>query len=92
MGGKPRRAHGDGLVVFRSGQCPYLDDAVGHARAFADARGLGFKQVWLTSAEEVRALAPTAYGVFAIVLDGRLLSYHYLLPKELSAAAQQDAA
>ena len=86
------QAQGDGLVVFRSGQCPYLDDAAGHARAFAADRGLAFKEVWLTTAEDVRTLAPTAYGVFAIALDGRLLSYHYLLPKELSAAIARQAA
>jgi hypothetical protein len=27
-------------------------------------------------------MSPSAYGVFGIVLDGRLLSYHYLVEKD----------
>ena len=30
------QAKGDGLLLYRSGQCPYLDDTVMNARAFAD--------------------------------------------------------
>jgi len=78
------RAHGDGLVVFRTDQCPYLDDAVNNAAAYADAHGLRFTEVELTSADDVRRLAPTPYGVFAIVRDGELASYHYLTAKDLA--------
>ena len=50
--------------------------------AFA-ARGIDAKAVRLESSAEVRAKSPTAYGVFGIVCDGRLLTYHYLGKKEL---------
>lgn len=75
---------GAGFTVFRSDQCPYLDNAVLNVARFAEERGIAFREVELTSAEEVRALSPTPYGVFAIVKDGVLLSYHYLSPKELA--------
>ena len=37
----------------------------------------------LENSSEVRARSPTAFGVFGIVCDGRLLTYHYLGQKEL---------
>jgi hypothetical protein len=40
--------------------------------------------VELQSAPEVQASSPSAYGAFGIVLDGQLLSYHYLLPKDFA--------
>ena len=76
---------GPGLTVLRTDQCPYLDDAVSHALNAASERGLPAREVLLESAEEVREKSPSAYGVFALVLDGRLLSYHYVLAKELVA-------
>ena len=85
------RAKGKGLVVYRSGQCPYLDDAVNHAKEYAADAGLRFEEVALRTAEDVRRLSPTPYGVFALVLDGRLLAYHYLLQKQIAAAAERLA-
>ena len=82
------RAQGNGLVVFRSAQCPYLDDAVGHARAYANESGLSFREVWIETAEDVRKLSPTPYSVFALALDGRLVSHHYLLKKQIAAAVE----
>ena len=39
----------------------------------------------LKTAADVQARSPSAYGVFGVVLDGELLSYHYLLEKDLMA-------
>ena len=39
----------------------------------------------LETAADVQARAPSPYGVFGVVLDGELLSYHYLLEKDLAA-------
>jgi hypothetical protein len=41
------------------------------------------KVVELTSHDDVINKAPSPYGVFSLVLDGKLLSYHYLLEKDL---------
>lgn len=74
---------GSGLVIQRTDQCPYLDDAVLAAQKLADKLGLTVSVQDLKSAEEVRAYAPTPYGVFAIALDGQLITHCYLLEKEL---------
>jgi len=74
---------GKGLIVVRTDQCPYIDDAVNSVRDAASERGLRFREVVLKSAEDVRKRCPSAYGTFSIVLDGRLLSYHYLTKRDL---------
>ncbi|MBN2465880.1 GNAT family N-acetyltransferase [candidate division WOR-3 bacterium] len=76
---------GTGLTIVRTDQCPYLDDGVNHALRVAQARGLKARVVDLRRAAEVRLRAPSPYGVFGLVLDGRLLSHHYRLDKELAA-------
>lgn len=71
-----------GLVIFRSDQCPYLDDAVNILMESAIERGIKGRVVDLKDCQSVRELAPTAYGVFNIVYNGELLSYHYLTKRE----------
>ncbi|UCG84742.1 MAG: GNAT family N-acetyltransferase [Gemmatimonadota bacterium] len=78
-----RRRFGKGLNVVRSDQCPYIEDATATALAAAEQAGIASRVIDLTSAAEVRQLSPTPYGVFGIMLDGRLISYHYLLHKDL---------
>ncbi len=77
------KRYGSGLTVVRSDQCPYLDDATRFATEAARERGLEAQVVELTSAREIRERAPSPYGVFSILLDGRVLSYHYLFKKNL---------
>lgn len=79
-------ACGPGLTVLRSAQCPYLEDAAAHARSAADKLGLAFTDRVIATAEELRALSPSPYGTYALVHDGKLLSYHYLLEKQILAA------
>ncbi len=74
---------GRGLTVIRSDQCPYLPDATDLVLEFAKKRGLPSRIVELKSSRDVRKLSPSPYGTFSIVYDGRLLAYHYLLPKDL---------
>lgn len=75
--------YASGVTIVYADQCPYMPDAVQQAvDAFAE-RGIEARVVKLESSAEVRAKSPTAYGVFGIVCDGRLLTYHYLGKKEL---------
>jgi GNAT superfamily N-acetyltransferase len=78
-----RRRFGKGLTVVRSDQCPYIEDATTAALSAAERAGIASRVIDLRSAADVRRFSPTPYGVFAIMLDGRLLSYHYLLQKDL---------
>jgi hypothetical protein len=56
---------------------------------FCRSRSGPARQVDLATAQEVQATAPYAYGIFSIVLDGKLLSFIYLgrddLEKRVSA-------
>lgn len=82
-GGWARKAEacGPGVTVLRSAQCPYLEDAAAKARAAAESLGLPFREILLETAEDVRRLSPTPYGTYALVKDGKCVSYHYLLEK-----------
>ncbi len=79
-------ACGPGLTVLRSAQCPYLEDAAAHARRAADHLGLAFTDRLIETADDLRAHSPTPYGTYALVHDGKLLAYHYLLEKQILAA------
>jgi hypothetical protein len=81
---KRAASFGKGLTVIRSDQCPYLDDAVGTALEVARARGIPARVVELTNAREIRERAPSPYGVFAIVLDGKVISHYYQTKKKLN--------
>ena len=72
------KACGDGLTLFRSDQCPYIENQVKYFRQVAAEAGIPSRLVELHSAKEVRQLSPSPYGVFNAVLNGRLLSYHFL--------------
>jgi GNAT superfamily N-acetyltransferase len=73
---------GRGLTVLRSDQCPYLEDATNTLLEAAAERGIKSRAVEIASAAEAKRLSPSPYGVFNVVLDGRLLSYRYLLKDE----------
>ncbi len=81
---KRATSFGKGLTVIRSDQCPYLDDAVGTALEVARARGIPARVLELTSAREIRERAPSPYGVFSIVLDGKVISHYYQTKKKLN--------
>jgi GNAT superfamily N-acetyltransferase len=74
---------GNGLTVFRSDQCPYIEDAVRVVKEAAKEMGIKCQVVELNNCRDVQTLAPSAFGVFSIVYDGNLLAYHGLAKKEL---------
>lgn len=77
------QALGAGLSIICSDQCPYIVDATSAALASAEKAGVESRVVELRSRDDLLRLSPSPYGVFGLVLDGRLLSYHYLLEKDL---------
>jgi len=74
---------GEGLSVIRSDQCPYIPDATDTIIKFADERGIKSQVVELQTSSDVRDTTPSPYGIFSVVHNGKLLAYHYLLPKDL---------
>lgn len=85
------RRFGAGVTVVRSAQCPYIPDATETVLKAARELGIESRVVELKSCREIRERAPSPYGVFSIVYNGSLLSYHYLLPKDMKAALVKAA-
>lgn len=75
--------YGKGLTIIRSDQCPYIDAAVKAALDTAKELGISTKVIELKSSEDVRNSSPSPYGVFGIVHNGRLVSYHSMSKKDL---------
>jgi ribosomal protein S18 acetylase RimI-like enzyme len=82
---------GPGVKVVYADQCPYMPDAVGHAVAVFEERGLEVSTVRFDDVRALRERSPSPYGVFAIVMDGQLFSYHYLGSKEIRRLDQMLA-
>ncbi len=80
---------GDGMTVVYADQCPYVPNAVSHAREIFEQRGISTKAVKLESSAEVRAKSPSPYGIFGIVYNGELFTYHYIGKKELRILDEQ---
>jgi L-amino acid N-acyltransferase YncA len=70
--------YGPGLTIVRSDQCPYIENGVKRILEGASEMGIQARVVELENCQEVQDSAPSAYGVFNVVYDGRLLAYHYV--------------
>jgi L-amino acid N-acyltransferase YncA len=77
---------GPGLSIVRTDQCPYLPDAVAHLLEAAARRKIEARVVELRTARAVQRQSPSPYGTFAIVLDGKLAGYHYLVKDDAERA------
>lgn len=73
---------GEGLTIIRSNQCPYIPDAVSAAREYALEKDIPFNEIELNNAKQVQEISPSPYGLYGMVYNGQLLSYHYLLKKD----------
>jgi len=67
----------EGLHVVYSAQCPMLPKSVNDLSEMAAENGLELKVTELNSAQEAQN-APSYYGVFNLIWNGRLLSDHYV--------------
>jgi L-amino acid N-acyltransferase YncA len=74
---------GSGITVIRTAQCPYIENSAKGILQTAQNMGIPARVVQLDTPREVQESAPTPYGVFAILYDGRFISHHYLNRKEL---------
>lgn len=66
-----------GLHIVYSAQCPMLPKSVSDLSEMATEQGLALRVTRLNSAREAQN-APSYYGVFNLVWNGRLLSDHYV--------------
>jgi hypothetical protein len=73
----PKWATSRGLHIVYAAQCPYLPKSVHDVSAMAREHGVNVKVTMLKSAREAQD-APSYYGVFNLLWNGRLLSDHYV--------------
>jgi GNAT superfamily N-acetyltransferase len=76
--------YGKGITVFRSDQCPYVENYVVAVKKKAGELGIKCQIVELNSVQDVRNLAPSAYGVFGIVYNGKVVTLNNLTKGNLS--------
>lgn len=76
------KSYKKGLTILRTDQCPYLPDAVNILVDAAKELGIKSRVIDLRDARDVRNRAPTPFGVFNVVYNGEILSYHYLTRRE----------
>lgn len=73
-----QKTAGDGMTIFRTDQCPYIEDLTDIFTTAAEKQEIPLRVVQLNTADEVRTKSPSAYGVFNSTLSGNLFSYCYL--------------
>ena len=84
------QTYGNGITVLKSDQCPYIEDAVHTIVEVARERGIPSTVIDLDHAEKAQ-LAPTAYGVFQVIYNGNVLTYHPLTKRELNRLLDRHA-
>ena len=75
--------YGPGLTIVRSNQCPYIENSVKAVLESAREMGIEVQVIELQSPRETQDNAPSAYGVFNVVHNGQLLTYHPIGGKDL---------
>ncbi len=75
-------AYGEGVTILRSDQCPYIEDAANIILEAAKESGIKSQVIKIDSCQAVREILPSPIGIFSIVYNGTLLSYHYLTHKD----------
>jgi len=71
------RGFGKGLVILRTDQCPYFMDATQTLLETAKKKGIPSKVIELSTSKEVREFAPSPYGVYTVILDGKVIPSHF---------------
>jgi hypothetical protein len=67
----------EGLQLYYSKQCPWVARAVNELGAIAKKNNIILETIELKTAADAQN-APSVYGVFSLVNDGKLLSDHYI--------------
>lgn len=78
-----------GLHIVASAQCPMLPKSVDDVAQCARDAGLDVKITWLESAHDAQR-APSHYGVFNLLWNGRLLADHYVSAARFRNILQRD--
>ena len=68
---------GSGLTLLYANQCPWHINSVKALQVAAKKEGVKLKVIEIKTAKQAQE-SPTPFGVFSLIHNGKLLSYHYL--------------
>ena len=74
---RSRLADFQGLHIIYANQCPWVARSIRELSGIASDHGLDLQLTELKTAREAQN-APSVYGIFSLVYNGRLLADHYL--------------
>ncbi|WP_025685797.1 GNAT family N-acetyltransferase [Paenibacillus maysiensis] len=75
---------GQGLTILRTHQCPYLEIATQNVIEAAELLGIQPRIIVMDNRPQLMELSPTPYGVFHVIFNGELISYHRLTPRSFA--------
>jgi GNAT superfamily N-acetyltransferase len=78
-----------GWNLIYSDQCPWHEKSITDLKQSASDKGITFKVTKLTSPTEAQN-APSGFGTFALIKDGKLLEDHYLSKKRFENIIKQE--
>lgn len=73
-----------GLTILRTNQCPYLDVSTQNAIEAAKSVNIEPNIINIKSRSEMMELSPTPYGVFNVIFEGQLISFHRMTPRSFA--------
>jgi ribosomal protein S18 acetylase RimI-like enzyme len=85
------RRFGPGLTIIRSNQCPYIESVSQMFQETAAGMGIQSQVIELKNCQEVQESAPSPYGVFNLVYDGKLVAYHWISEKAFRKLLEKQA-
>jgi hypothetical protein len=66
------------LTILRTQQCPFVDIATENVVNAANKLGINADIIDINSREELLRLSPTPYGIYGVIYQNKLISYHRL--------------
>lgn len=90
-----RKVQHPGLHLYYADQCPYVSKSINELKKTASEKGFNLGITKFTTPEEVQEFAPSPYGIFGLVYEGKLLADHFIskshfiniLTKEVTSSA-----
>ncbi|AUO08947.1 GNAT family N-acetyltransferase [Paenibacillus sp. lzh-N1] len=74
----------EGLTILRTHQCPYLEIATHNVIEAAETVGIQPEIIDIRDRSQLMELSPTPYGVFHVICNGELISYHRMTPRSFA--------
>ncbi len=70
------RQYRNGITAFTSHQCPFTHDAEMNLKEAAQELHIDVQMIELDSYQKLQQQSPTPFGVFTVIYNGEILTYH----------------